>query len=365
MSKVEYTSSELWNKHALEHLFWIEIAKRKAAMAEPEAFAELLSLRNEVATYVERRQLLSTEPLEIDAGTVFDIVQFEWEVDEHAASKEEVRVLTDTLALFGHRVEGVNRVLTYCRGFRLTDFSVETDLMQLDWWWGYINSSRGRKELGAVGRFSSIGEPRLISQAEGLCFDGDEAPTIELGEMVESTSMLAIPVSIPIPVTSRKLWTYDTDNHEITVSGRPLQDKVVLAFEIEKPLPSLREIERLLHAAHGMAKVQRFFSYLEQGIARPDLLSGDDDNEDIETRLKKYVPTQPEDHRLFEDVNNFRPTVLGLSCWDRIRLGMTIESACVETANAFKTTEDRVAYGLKKVRSAIKSYKTSLLPWND
>lgn len=365
MSEVEYTSSELWNKHALEHLFWIEIAKRKAAISESVAFTKLLSLRKELETHIERHSSLGGEPLEIDADTFFDIVQFEWEVDGHAASQAEARLRTGTLTLFRHRVEEVNRSLTYCRGFRLADFSVQTDLMQLDSWWGYINSIRGRKEIGAAGRFSSIGEPRWVAQDEGLWYSGDDAPTIEPGDLVKCTSGLAIPVAIPIPVTARKLWPYDTDNDEVTVNGRSLQDKVMLAFEIEKPLPTMREIEQSLRAALRMARVRRFFSYTEQGIVRPDLLSSDDDNEDGETRLKKLVPTQPEEHRLFKDVNSFRPMVLGLSCWDRIRQVTTVESACAETANSFGTTEDRVAYGLKKVRAAIKNYEASQLPWND
>lgn len=362
----KYTASELWNKHCLEHLFWIEVAKRKSALEEPEAFAALLALHTDIEEAIGRQQPIDREPLEIDAGTVLDFAQFEWDIEGRAISEAVAQTLDVLLATFDHRIEGVKTALAYCHGFRLADFSLTTDLMQLDWWWRYITSKEGREELGTTDSvFSSTGRLRPVAASEAPpVSDGDSAPTAVASELMQGVITLVCPIAIPVPVTTRKIWHYDTDSHNIAVNDQPIHDRVVLAFDIEKPLPSMHEVEQVLRIAHGLARSNRFFTYLEQGVLREDLLSREDDGLDMEARLKRHVPTRPEDHRMFKKVNSFRPTILGLSCWDHVRQGVTVERACAETARAFEASEDSVANGLKKMKALIQSYKPTQLPWN-
>ncbi|NMG31837.1 hypothetical protein [Aromatoleum evansii] len=370
MPRVEYTPSDLWVKDCLERLFWIEIAKRKARLVQRDTFSGLLELRQALDAFFERFQTELDEPFDEGADVFFDLVQFDCRVTDAVSEPEHVDLLDKAVKRFGRRAQWVNDDLVYLKGFRLADFSVVTDLEALHGWWSYIISSQGRNELGAKGKFSSIGESRPVAATEELRFAGEESPTIRIGEFVDTVTSLADPVRFPIRVPARQVWAYSTDDHEITIDGHLLRDRVVLDFDLLKPLPSMRQIELAIRTAHDAARARRCLEMLHAGILPDDLHS--DRGADGPPAIFDLIYEPPENHQLMVAYNCVRPMVFGLFCWDLVAEGMTDAQAGAHAAKTLAGIDGVAAFtarqairGLKDVvRQRVLAYEPTQLPWN-
>jgi len=369
MARVEYTESDLWIKDGLECLFWIEIAKRKARLSCGDAFSQLMGMRGELEGYFASFAEELEEPCEGGEEVVFNIVQFGRNKLDHVNDPQHVELIKNATRKFGKRVSAVMESLDHHRGFRLADFSTETDLALLHDWWSYIISSKGRKELNTKGKFSSIGEARPVIATEEVKFCGQDEPTIKIGDAVSTITSLQNPVRYPIRVRSRGFDAYSTDDYEITINSRGLQDKLMLEIDLLKPLPPMRKIEAMLHIEQQRAKTLRMVERINRGIFEVD---DDDDSFKANQRYMLDLMTEPpESHQLMVAFTSARPMMAGLACWDYTAMGMSDAQAAAKVAEEFlgvdgaKVLEKRqVVRALKDVvRPHIEGYEPGKLPW--
>ena len=313
MAKIEYSESELWIKDGLECLFWIEIAKRKARLSSGDAYSQLVGLRGEVEAYFASFSEELDEPCEGEE-VVFNIVQFGKHILDKESDPQHRDLIKNATRKFGNQVLAVMNNLDHYHGFRLADFSRENDLALLHDWWSYIISSKGRNELNTKGKFSSVGEARPVIATEELKFRGQEEPTIKIGDPVETITSLQHPISYPIRVRSRGFYPYSTDEDEIIINGYELQDKLVLEFDLLKPLPPMRKIEAMLHLRHRRAKTLRMLEKMNQGIY--EMEEDDRSNKDYSRYTLDLMTDPPESHQLMGAFTSARPMMAGLACWD-------------------------------------------------
>lgn len=344
-------------KDNLERLFWIEIAKRKATIEQPELFSRLLTLRREIEEYFDTHQPASTERLQGGADMAFNNIQG---LGRHLEACIELEAHKELLAAvvdrFGDHVRTIEHDLIYCQGFRLADFSVTTDLLELNGWWRYINSIEGRNELGAKGNYSPIGE--RSSNEEG----------------VESTTftVASCPVRIPLRVHPRKIWAYDSDSDDIVINGHRFQNSVVLAFDVNKRMPSMREVELALRQVMEAARGPRTESVLVNGGIVPDEISLWND-ENLSSAVPSLMVPPSRDHQLMKGQNSFAPMLKGLYGWDLVQKGKSMAASHRQTASAFGNGKDEpdeseirnVKTGFDVVETRIKDYEPARLPWND
>jgi len=369
MRDVQYTDSELWVKDELERLFWIEIAKRKACMVQRKLFSMLLELRSELDAFFKGQDADLESQLENGVDIFWDVIQFHRTIAEVTATSEHAVLMHKALENFADKANYVLNNLPYYKGFCLSDFSTLTDLEMLHDWWMYINSGDGRRALNAEGKFSSSGKQRLLPATSEIWFAGEDSPMTRVGEMVMTISSISNPVRMPRRVTERRIWNFSTDDHEIRVDGHPLKDRVVFAFDLLKPLPSIREIEKAIWSAHGLAQAQRSLAMLEAGIFPDEIQSAW--TKDGAFDIKRAITTLPEEYKLMVAQNSVRPLIFGLCCWDLVADGQTDAQACKKAVSKLvgnkgkpDYSQKRAMYGLKLVRSKIEAYEPDQLPWN-
>lgn len=370
MPKVDYTNSELAVKDGIECLFWIEIAKRKERLQNSEAFAAMLELRRELEAFFEASQADVEDPLDAATDVFLNIAQFENDIEQSVANPEHVHLLRQAIDRFGRRAHYITGQLTCLEGFRLADFSVVTDLDALHAWWSYITSYQGRSELHASGKFSTVGDSRPIPATEELWFASEDSPTVRIGECVNTVTTVGCPVRFPFRVPARHVSAYSTDEHEVTINGHHLIDRVILDFDLLKPLPTMRQIELVIRSAHGAARAFRNLALLEAGIIPEELREGHIAEEGPRTINLLYEP--PENHQIMTAYNSFRPMVFGLYCWDLAASGMTDSQAGRRTVSILIGDVGAPVFDERKtiraltdiVRPRVNSYKPSLLPWN-
>lgn len=372
MPRVEYTPSDLWVKDSLERLFWIEIAKRKARLRQGDTFSMFLELRQELDAFFESFQTELNEPFDAGTDIFFDLVQFNRRITDGAISEpEHADLLNKAVKRFGRQAQRVNDDLAYFKGFRLADFSVVTNLNALHSWWSYIISTQGRNELGAKGKFSSLGEARSVVATEELQFAGEDSPTIKLGDLVNTVMSLAPPVRFPIRLPARRVRAYSTGNHEITIDGHLLRDRIVLDFDLLKPLPSMRQIELVIRTAHAGARAKRCLEMLNSGILPDDQLL-DRNAADGGPAIIELMCESPESHQLMVAYNSVRPMIFGLFCWDLVADGMTDAQAGAHAAKTLDGNGGAAVFGARQavrgltdvVRPRVLKYEPTHLPWN-
>lgn len=370
MPKAEYTESELWVKDGLERLFWIEIAKRKARLCQGDVFSQLLGLRAELESFFGSFSSELDEPCEGGEEVVLNIVQFGKHMLNRVSDPQHAELIKKATKEFGRRAWVIKNNLDHYRGFWLSDFSIETDLALLHDWWSYIISTKGRQELNARGRFSTHGECRPVIATEELKFEGEEEPTIRVGDPVNTISSLQAPVRFPERVRPRGVYAYTTDEHEVTIDGHELKDRVVLEFDLLKPLPPMRQIEALLRITQRGAKALRMVERLNRGVYQP---YEDCDSEGRGERLLLDLMTDPpESHELMGAFTSARPMIAGLACWDLVAAGMSDARAADRVARELLGVDDaqvlhqrQVVRALKDVvRPRVQAYESSKLPWN-
>lgn len=369
MAKVVYAESDLWIKDGLECLFWIEIAKRKARLSRGDAYSQLICLRGELEAYFANFSEKLDEPCESGEEVVFNIVQFGRQKLADVSNPQHVELIKDATRKFRKRVTAVMENLDCCYGFRLADFSTETNLALLHDWWSYIISSKGRESLNTKGKFSSVGEARPVIATEELKFYGEDEPTIKIGDAVSTVSSLQHPVRFPMRVRSRGFDTYSTDEHEITVNGHALQDKLVLEIDLLKPLPAMRQIKAMLHLMQQSAKARRMLEKMNEGIFEMD--EDDGSYKDNQRYMLDLLTDPPESHQLMAAFTSARPMMAGLACWDHAFTGMSDARAAAKVAEEFlgvagaKVIEQRqVLRALRDiVRPRIEGYEPEKLPW--
>jgi hypothetical protein len=366
----KYTDSELWVKDELERLFWIEIAKRKSRIVDREAFDSLLDLRQEISRWFDDQTSGLPEPFEEGVESFWQRVQFGTNHWPFAIPNEFEDLVVQSLALFGAQGWDLAQRLPHHRGFSLADFSVVSNLVDLHAWWTYITSGAGRKSLNAKGLFSSGGEPRLVAATEELHFAGQERPTVSIGEKVMTTVFISNPVRIPRRIVRQKVRSWTTDENEITVDGSLLTQRLVLDFDLSKPMPSMREVELAVRHAFNAQRRKRWDEMIASGIITdPTLLDDAELRSEDWTRL--YLPPV-EEHQLMQTQASVLPIIFGLHGFDLMQAGLSKAAATRQILKDLSTpddtqlyTERRVGYGIKSVLDRIESYESQLLPWND
>jgi hypothetical protein len=366
----KYTESELGVKDELERLFWIEIAKRKARQMCNEAFDNMLALNQELLGWFEQNQTSLRDPLEDGADLFWDAVQFGSYHVPFARPDGQLDLADKAISLFSDRGLEVARRLPCHRGFHLSDFSVVTDLMDLYNWWTYINSGTGRKELHAKGLFSCSGERHHVVATEELRFAGHDHATVSVGEEISRIITASNPVRIPRRVMLAKFRSLTTDEHDIVLNGKKLSDRLLLDFDLSKPLPTMREVELALRAAFSSARWERTVAILESRIITdPSSLPGDDWRVGDTRRL--YL-TQPEEHQIMTAQTSVPPLIFGLHGWDLMSSGLNQTQAAnqalkdlLPASGLQKYTDRQAKYGMKMVRAKIDRYDPVALPWND
>lgn len=370
MPRVEYTESELWVKDGLERLFWIEIAKRKARLCQGDAFSQLLGLRKELEAFFESFSSELDEPCEGGEEVVFNIVQFGKHMLDRVSDPQHAELIKKATREFGRRTSIIKNNIDFYRGFRLADFSIEIDLALLHDWWSYIISTKGRQKLNATGKFSTLGESRPVIASEELKFEGEEEPTIRVGDPVNTISSLQAPIRFPERVRPQGVYAFTTDEHEVTINGHELKDRLVLEFDLLKPLPPMRQIEALLRLTQRSAKALRMVDRLNQGIYQPN---EDYDSEVPGHRLLLDLMTDPpKSHQLMGAFTSARPMIAGLVCWDLVAEGVSDARAAARVAKellgvdgAQVLQQRQVVRALKEVvQPRVQAYEPSVLPWN-
>lgn len=370
MPKVNYTESDLWNKEGLERLFWIEIAKRKSRLWQAGTFSKLVALRGKLELFFKSYEAELEESFEDGADAFFDTIQFRKKIEESVFDHGQVNLLRVALDLYEEEAQKIVDNLSYYEGFRLADFSVVTDLEALHDWWVWINSWEGQHELGTTGKFSSVGDVRSLPATEEIWFDGDDSQTINVGDLIDTVSTFMNPVRIPLKVHVERVNVFSTDDHKVIIDGLILKDHLVLKVDLNKPLPSMRQIELKFRLAQIKTLAERNFANLQAGIISEDILSENARSEVSD--IQKLILTLPEEHELMVQQTSAAPLIYGLYCWDFVIQGKTDAQACKLAVEKLLSIsgepldiERRVLYGLQKVvRPKIEAYEPCQLPWN-
>ena len=209
-----------------------------------------------------------------------------------------------------------------------------------------------------------------MAATEELWFAGEESPTVEVGDPVQTLTSFAVPVRIPRRLPARWVRAYSADDYEITIEGHRLRDRVVLEFDLLRPLPSMRQIELAIRGAHGAARASRCFEMLHEGILREDLLS--DRDADGGPAIIELMCEPPESHKLMQAYTSVRPMIFGLFCWDLVAGGMTDSAAGGDAAKKLVGNGGAAAFSARQairaltdvVRPRVLEYEPTQLPWN-
>lgn len=363
MAAKRYTKDDLWVKEQLEKLFWIEIAKRKAHLWEPQEMLLLGELRRELeAFFVSEGQGLD-EPVDYGATAILDAVEFNHDLGRYASGPDQLALLQRAREYFEAEVCRVSRLLAYHQGFSLADFSIRNDLQLLYEWWTFISSVNGRKKLGTEkSMFATLGKPRLKAWSD----DGELVDT-----HIPTITSLNCPVSVPSIVHDRPFDALTTDECSVIVNDYPLTNQLVLVFDLSKPLPPMRLVEMRLRSTHGLMRARRNWEMIQAGQMPDELLQpGTDESRFDITRL---LMLSPEEHRLMKGPSSPTPLILGLYSWDLVfKDGLksadayrcTVQDLIGELdADALDSQIRNTRYALKKVRPLIEGYEPSDLPW--
>lgn len=370
MPKAEYTEIDLHVKDELERLFWIEVAKRKAHLRQPGTLLRLVTLRHELDIFFDGHADQLEFPFDEGTDTFFDTIQFHRCIEDTVADPQHVDLLRIAFDLYKQPALSVIENLSYYQGFRLADFSIVTDLVSLHDWWTAVTSRTGQNELAMTGKFSSMAGITRESATDEIWFEGDDSPTISIGDCIDFTSSFANPARIPIRIYARPLNTFATDNHEITIDGRILKDRIVLDFDLFNPLPSIRQIVLATRNAQAAALARREWTKLQAIIVSKDLRS-----EQNEGRCFSFLPLNSaltEKHMLMVEQKNAIPMIFALYCWDLVAEGKSNSQACKLATESLHNFFDKPYYemknasaALKKLGIKIKEYEPSQLPWYD
>lgn len=363
MRSERYTDSELGVMDDLDRLFWIELAKRKAFLIEGDELAALQNLRLELEAYFEALEPELEWSLDYGTDALFDSIQFNKDLSAFASSPEHLEILKRAGTRFTSHMVHLLKSLTYLVGFRLADFSAKTDLPHLHSWWTYINSTQGRKELGTKGKFSTLGEPRLVPAEEDLQFDGSDTADIKAGELIQTMSSYCIPVRIPVRVIAGpQAFVFSTDEHEITIDGNRLENRLVLDIGLSKPLPTMRGIEALLLSALGSVRARRTWAEIKAGVFSEELLVPKE--EIVASTLVRFATVPPRELQLMTAQNSAVPMITGLYCWDFVHHeDLTKAKAAERVEEELGGSNKNILYGLKIVSEAVAQYEPGQLPW--
>jgi len=369
LRSVEYTDSDLWVKDELERLFWIEIAKRKARLVDVESFELMLALWQDVVAWFESHENEFEEPFHDGVDAFWDKIQFGSLSLPFLWPQKQLELLDEATALFARRGGEVAERLPCYRGFFLADFAVVTNLVELHGWWQFISSGRGRKYLHSKGLYSSCGEPHPVAATEEIRFVGAELPAISVGEMITTTISLSNPVRAPRRLRFEKMRTLVADERNIIVDGERLSGRMLLDFDLSKPMPSMREIEYAVRAAFNAARLKRWDAMLASGtLTDPTLL---DETELRAQDMTKLLLPPIEEHKLMLAVTSARPIIVGLHCWDLVQAGLSKNGAARQAVDELRSTSGdpdltmrRALNGLAAVQKRIDEYDSSMLPWN-
>lgn len=356
-------------KDELERLFWIEIAKRKARLVDVKAFELMLALWQDVMTWCECHENELEEPFSDGVDAFWDKMQFgrfSWPFLWHP---KRLELLDEVTALFAERGREVVARLPCYQGFFLADFAVVTNLVELHDWWQFISSGRGRKYLHSKGLYSSYGEPHPVAATEEIRFVGAELPAISVGEMITTTISVSNPVRVPRRLKFEAIRTLIADERNVIVDGERLNGRMLLDFDLSKPMPSMREIEYAVRAAFNAERLKRWDAMLASGIITdPTML---DETEFRMQDMTKLLLPPIEEHKLMLAVTSARPIIVGLHCWDLVQAGLSKNAAARKAMDELCSpsgdpdlTMRRALNGLAGVQRRIDEYDTSLLPWN-
>ncbi|MBB2929015.1 hypothetical protein [Paraburkholderia silvatlantica] len=364
MVKIDYTLSELYEKETLERIFWIEIAKRKARVRQPACWARLVDLRRALQQlWREKEAQLQDVTAEDGVDLVFDLVQFDWRIDELGCAPCDEDFVRRAAEQFGGDVQRLLDEMVDYRGFRLADFSIENPLDALYAWWTYIRSDDGRKALGAQGRFSSMGEREAATTRQPPPDSGAD-PAERTKPPPPTLHTYPNPLRRPARVVPKKFDVYASDLQDIAIDGHTLENRIVLVFDAFEPVPSATAIELELKAARAGLRARRMMEKLEAGDLLDPIFSEDSDPDSaLEPLLRTAI--RPEAHELMSDYNRVAPFIAGFYCWDRIVVeSFGISAAYDKTMDALPGVGRKtVADARKAVGARIDAYEPDRLPW--
>ncbi|MCK8664853.1 hypothetical protein M1M11_08145 [Pseudomonas azerbaijanoccidens] len=365
MVAVSYSDNDLWTKEQFEKLFWIEVAKRKAKIKEPDGVRQLNALVEQINVFfdVEGREL--EEPVEDGAYAVLRAVEFDLSFAGRGAEPEQISLLEQARFRFESDVHNVESLLSYHRGFSLADFSLETDLRVLSEFWTFISSTRGRIHLGTeTSQFSTHGEARYKAWSDD-CDALVDTP-------VQTITTLSWPVSVPNIVHNHRFFCGTTDEYEVAVDTTTLESQVVLAFDLNQPLPPMHLIEGRLRSAYELARAHRNWEMLNSGQVPEDLLNPKEKKSSFD--VHRLLSMKPDEHRLMKGPASPGPLIVGLHCWDlKMNEKLSDTAACrkaveelfdAQDEESFESRVRRAKHALSKVvRPLIEDYDPDQLPW--
>lgn len=365
MSAVSYSDNDLWTKEQFEKLFWIEVAKRKAKIAEPDGIRQLNALVEQIIAFfdVEGRGL--EEPVEDGAYAILRAVEFDLDFAGRGLEPEQISLMEQARDRFESKVLNIESLISYHRGFSLADFSVETDLRALSQFWTFISSPHGRTHLGTEkSQFSTLGEARYKEWS-------DDCDAL-VDTSVQTITSLSWPVHVPNIVHDHRFWCGTTDEHDVTVDAITLEGQVVLAIDFNQPLPPMHLIEGKLRSAYELARSHRNWQMLNAGQIPDELLNPGERKSSFDVR--RLLSMKPEEHRLMKGPASPRPLILGLHCWDlKMNENLSDTAACrkaveelfdVRDEESFESRLRQAKHALSKlVRPLIETYDPGQLPW--
>jgi hypothetical protein len=335
---------------SLHAILEVETAIRHTYLHHREQLQQLWTARERARELAEPAGVI--DGVELLGDVFFEAVDHELDpqclLDEHAERLHEteyaaLRAALETLSGEWYaRIAACAPTLPAANKFRLRDLSWRNDLAALLGWW------RHRERLQASQR---VPQTRECEDEDGKLFLTEAPPDM--------------PARPPRRRPYDNFALYDADAHEVTVDGRALQGKLLLAVDTTRAIGNFQDIVDQLAAALAGKQAWANWELLQQGIlpAFEPLRAADFNT--LMSRQRDSFEVRPRHDR-------YEPRLIGLVCWDLHNMeGLTIDEACERTgallvseaASVPATMVARIRRYYNQVREDILAGK--LLPWNE
>ncbi|MBF8657678.1 hypothetical protein [Pseudomonas putida] len=336
----------------LERIFLLELAQQKAKREEPEAFAELIMLRQEMQFFFEEKPDADMEVLENGPSIGFDAVEGEVDIKQWVdlSGVDHIEFHCESVdhavQIFGKRISDVRQALSFSRGFRLADFSHVNSMIELADWWYYITDDDMRKKFKWEGSIGTISEP----------LKDDEC----MNRKVINTAPIC-PARVPIRLGGPAPFTIiDTQQTDVVIGDCPVQDSLIIVLDRNAPMPPLNALRFQLARRMNSIKLEKDWADLVEGRAptkRP--------REDMEF---SWLLAPTKDLLLATGPKAIETMLRGLSCLANRAICTSHHDAIVKTVKDLEgvgpeVTYEMIQYAYDLARERCDGYNPKMLCW--
>lgn len=352
MPSPNHKPSELFVMDQLERIFLLEIAQQKARREEPEEFAELCLLREELQLFFEKNSDSDMEVLENGPNIVFDAVEREVDIElqVNLSGVDHIEFhcgsVNHALETLGKRIADVGQTLRLSRGFRLADFSHVNSMIELADWWYFITDDDVRKEFKWEGTLGTISKP---------------LPDANCPEMKVIKTAPICPARVPIRLGGAPPFTIiDTQQTAVMIDDWSVQDALVIVLDRNAQMPPLNTLRFELASRMNSIKLEKDWADLIEGRVPSE---GSREEMDFSWLLP---PTK--DLVLATGPKAIEMMLRGLSCLANRAVCKSHHDAIEKTMKDLKAvgpevTYEKVEYAYSLARERCDGYHLGLLSW--